>query len=284
MAAVRFIVSGLILYSWMRLRGAERPTLQHWKSAAIVGGLLLLFGNGLVAWAEQWVPSGITALMIASSPLSFVIIDSIQRKTPPTWDVVTGILLGSFGIILLIDPTRLVGGEEVYLPGAIAILLATVAWAYGSMYSRTANLPSSPFLATGMEMLAGGVLLAIFGMATGELGRLDFSIISQRSLLSLGYLIVFGSLVAFTSYIWLLKVSTPAQVSTYAYVNPVIAVFLGWLIGDEAMNGRIFLAAAFVVGAVAIITTFNAHRTSQSMKKLHLDRTVEPTVAHRDRR
>lgn len=269
MAGVRFLISGVILYAWSRGRGAGKPTLSQWKAAAIVGGLLLLAGNGVVAWAEQWVPSGVTALIIASSPISFVLIDAVQRKTPPTMDVISGLVLGTIGIFLLIDPTRLIAGDELHLPGAFAIILATVAWAYGSLYSKKADLPSSPLLATAMEMLAGGVLLALTGLLLGELRSLDVGAISTRSMLATLYLIVFGSLIAFTSYVWLLRVASPAMVSTYAYVNPVIAVFLGWLIGNEAMNGRILFAALIIVGAVAIITTFNARRTARSMKNLN---------------
>lgn len=271
MAGARFIVSGIILYAWVQSRAPARPTWSQWKSATIVGGLLLLGGNGVVAWAEQWVPSGITALIIASSPISFVLIDAFQRKTPPTMDVVSGLVLGTIGILLLIDPTRLIAGDELFLPGAFAIVLATVAWAYGSLYSKKADLPSSPLLATAMEMLAGGVLLAMTGLLLGEFGTLDVGSISTRSMVATLYLIVFGSLIAFTSYVWLLRVASPAMVSTYAYVNPVIAVFLGWLIGNEAMNGRILVAALIIVGAVAIITTFNARRTARSMKRLNVN-------------
>lgn len=271
MAGGRFIVSGVILYAWVQSRTPARPTLNQWKSAAIVGGLLLLGGNGIVAWAEQWVPSGITALIIASSPISFVLIDAFQRKTPPSADVISGLVLGTIGIFLLIDPTRLIAGDELYLPGAFAIVLATVAWAYGSLYSRKADLPSSPLLATAMEMLAGGALLTLTGLLLGETARLDLTAISPRSLAAFAYLIVFGSLIAFTSYVWLLRVASPAMVSTYAYVNPVIAVLLGWLIGNEAMNGRILVAALIIVVAVAIITTFNARRTARSIKNLKID-------------
>ncbi len=275
MAGGRFIVSGIILYVWTRARGAGKPTFPQWKSATIIGGLLLLAGNGVVAWAEQWIPSGITALIIASSPISFVLIDAFQRKTPPTMDVISGLVLGTIGIFLLIDPTRLIAGDELYLPGAFAIVLATVAWAYGSLYSRKADLPSSPLLATAMEMLAGGALLTLTGLLLGETARLDLAAISSQSLIAFAYLIVFGSLIAFTSYVWLLRVASPAMVSTYAYVNPVIAVFLGWLIGNEAMNGRILVAALIIVGAVAIITTFNARRTARSMKNLKVDTALQ---------
>ncbi|MBI3110504.1 MAG: drug/metabolite exporter YedA [Ignavibacteriales bacterium] len=271
MAGGRFLVSGVLLYAWVQSRTPARPTLNQWKSAAIVGGLLLLGGNGVVAWAEQWVPSGITALIIASSPIFFVLIDALQRKTSPTMDVVSGLVFGTVGIFLLIDPTRLIAGDEIYIPGAIAILLADVAWAYGSLYSRKADLPSNPLLATAMEMLAGGVLLTLTGLLLGETGRLDISAISAQSLFAVLYLIVFGSLIAFTSYVWLLRVASPAMVSTYAYVNPVIAVLLGWLIGNEAMNNRIVVAAMIIVGAVVIITTFNARRTARSLKNLKVE-------------
>ena len=270
MAGARFIVSGTFLYAWMRMRGSSKPTVAHWRSATIVGGLLLLVGNGAVAWAEQWVPSGIAALIIASSPLWFVMIDWLQRGAQPTLDVIIGLTLGTVGIVVLIDPVKLVGGDQVHLPGAAVIVVGTFAWVAGSMYSRKAPLPSSPFLATAMEMLAGGVLLTLAGLLFGEGARFDIAEVSARSVISVAYLIVFGSLIAFTSYIWLLKVSPPAQVSTYAYVNPVIAVFLGWLLGDESLGARTLFAATIIVVAVALITTFNARRASQSFKNLGL--------------
>jgi len=260
MAGTRFILAGGGLYVWLRMRGAVKPTVAHWKSTSVVGIMLLLIGNGGVSWAEQFVPSGITALLIAVTPLWFVVFDWWNRGVKPTASTVGGLILGTIGIIVLIDPVELVGGDEVDLLGAFVLIIATMAWAWGSLYSRRVDMPSSPLLATAMEMVSGGVLLLLLSAVSGEFFRLDPSSISTSSFTSLFYLVIFGSLVAFSSYVWLLKVVHPALVSTYAYVNPVIAVFLGWLIAGEPLGGRILLAAAIIVAAVALITTMNTRR------------------------
>lgn len=254
MAGVRFLVAGSILYAWLRLRGAPAPSVVHWRSMSIIGVLLIGVGNGAVSWAEQTVPSGLTALIIALIPLWFVLMDWFQTSTRPTGRVVAGLFLGFIGMIVLIDPARITESGHVDLIGAAVIAIGTLAWAAGSMYSRTAAHPTRPLLGTAMQMLTGAAALLIVSAFSGELADLSFGSMSQISILSLGYLIVFGSLVAFTSYIWLLRAAPPAQVSTYAYVNPVIAVFLGWLLADELLNMRIATATVIIVAAVAIIT------------------------------
>lgn len=261
MAGTRLVIAGGGLYLWLRLRGEQKPTFSHWKSATIVGFLLLLMGNGGVSWSEQFVPSGVAALIIAITPCWFVVFEWLTRGVKPTKTIIGGLILGTAGIILLIDPVNLVGGDHVDLLGASVLMIATISWAWGSLFSRHADMPSSPLLGTAMEMLSGGILLLFLGMVTGELGRLDLSAITGTSLLSLSYLVIFGSLIAFSSYIWLLKVVRPSLVSTYAYVNPVIAVMLGWVLAGEALGGRILFATAIIVAAVALITTFNARRT-----------------------
>lgn len=260
MAGTRFIVSGLILYAFVFWRGAERPTLAQWRSAAIVGAALLFLGNGGVSWAEQFVPSGITALIIAVTPVWFLIFDWWHRGVQPTMGGTLGLILGTLGVVLLIDPTNLLGGQEIHLVGALALVVATMFWAGGSLYSRGSQLPANPFLATAMEMIAGGVLCVFGGIAGGELTGFDPSMITPKSLFSLSYLIAFGSLVGFTAYIWLLRHVQPSMVATYAYVNPIIAVILGWLIADEELGPRIVLAAVVIVLAVALITTFSVRK------------------------
>jgi drug/metabolite transporter (DMT)-like permease len=259
MASIRFLVAGIILYVWSRLRGASQPARSHWLSAAVVGGLLLLGGNGGVVWAEQHVPSGLTALLIGTVPLWMALLDWLRRDgAKPSNGVIVGLTLGFLGMALLIGPVELAGGDHVDLAGAAVLILASLSWATGSLYSRRAQLPASPLLATAMEMLAGGALLLIASLLVGEWARFDSSALSLRSWLALGYLIVFGALVGFTAYIWLLRVSTPAHVSTYAYVNPVVAIFLGWAFAGEPLTARTLLAAAVIVAAVVIITTYRA--------------------------
>jgi drug/metabolite transporter (DMT)-like permease len=257
MAGIRFLIAGAILYPWSKLHGAPQPSRAHWLAATVVGGLLLLGGNGGVVWAEQHVPSGLTALLIGTVPLWMVLLDWLRRNgVKPSNSVIVGLMLGFVGITLLIGPGKIAGGRQVDLVGAAVLILASLSWATGSLYSRRAQLPASPLLATAMEMLAGGALLFVAGLLAGEWTRFNLSALSLRSWLALGYLIVFGALVGFTAYIWLLRVSTPAHVSTYAYVNPVVAIFLGWAFAGEPLTARTLLAAAVIVAAVVIITTY----------------------------
>jgi drug/metabolite transporter (DMT)-like permease len=263
MAGTRHLTAGLLLFAWLLATGVRLPERRHWKSAAIVGGLLLLGGNGLVSWAELKVPSGLASLFVASVPIWMALLQGIQRRRRPRAALVAGLLLGLGGLVLLVMPGRFGGGEHVDPIGATVLLLAALSWVVGSLYSRKAVLPKSTLLAISMEMIAGGLLLWIFGLSLGEGGRLHAEQISLRAVLSLGYLVVFGSLIGFSAYIWLLKVSTPARVTTYAYVNPVVAVLLGWAFAGEALTLRIGLATAAIVGAVALIIRFGGEARSE---------------------
>jgi drug/metabolite transporter (DMT)-like permease len=255
MAGARFLIAGALLFVWVRSRGAPKPTRSQWIAALVVGGLLLAGGNGGVVWAEQRVPSGITALLVATVPLWMVLLDWLRPGgARPGPGVVGGIVLGLGGIALLIQPGSFMAGSAVDPIGAAVLGLAALSWAVGSLYSRHAKLPSMPLLATSMEMLAGGALLVVMGLATGEASDVVPSAISGRSATALLYLVIFGSLVGFTAYVWLLRVASPARVSTYAYVNPVVAVILGWAFASEPLTARTLVAAAIIVGAVALIT------------------------------
>jgi drug/metabolite transporter (DMT)-like permease len=256
MAGVRFLAAGAVLYGWARARGAPRPERVHWRSAFIIGALLLVFGNGAVVWAEQRVPSGITSLLVCTVPLWMVLLDWLLHEGHrPTLGVAGGVLLGLAGIAFLVGPAR--GGSTgagADIVGAAVLLVASISWAYGSLWSRRAELPSAPLLAIGMEMTAGGALLIVLGLLTGEAARVHLGAISARSWGAFLYLIVFGALIGFTAYLWLVRVSTPARVSTYAFVNPVIAVALGWAVAGEPITTRTVVAATAIVGAVALIT------------------------------
>lgn len=253
MAGVRFLIAGSILLLWMRVKGAPAPTAQHWKAAWIIGLLLLAVGNGALSWAEQRVPSGIAALIIASIPAMVVLLEFFLSGVRPSWTVAAGLVLGSVGTLVLVDPGRLTGSGGVDLVGTGVLLLGSLSWAYGSLYSRSAPQASPPLQSTGMQMLSGGVLLLLMGILTGELADVSPGQISFLSVLSVAYLVIFGSLIAFSSYIWLLKVSAPARVSTYAFVNPIIALFLGWVFAGEELNARILVASVLTVAAVAMI-------------------------------
>jgi drug/metabolite transporter (DMT)-like permease len=261
MAGSRFLVAGTLLYGWMRLQKAAPPTRIHWRSAAIVGGLMLLGGNGGVTWAEQRVPSGLAALLIGTVPLWMAILEAIRPGgTRPSHRIGVALLTGLAGVVLLIGPVNLAGGEQVDPLGAGILLIAALSWAGGSLYSRQAPLPGATMLGTAMEMLAGGALLLFVGGLAGEWARLNLTAVSMRSLLALGYLVLFGSLMGFTAYLWLLRNTTPARASTYAYVNPLVAVFLGWLVLGEPLTWQTVLAAAFIVFSVVLINTSPAPR------------------------
>jgi len=265
MVGTRFLIAGFILYLWVRLAGAPRPDLSQWKSAAIVGLLMLVFGNGLVSWAEQKIPSGLTALMIATVPFWMAVLDWMRpRGTAPSGRVVLGLIIGFVGVALLFQPWRSTEGETFDLLSAAMLMVATFSWATGSLYAVHAKLPSSPILSMGMEMLSGGLIALVVGMLRGELAHIEVSAITARSLLALTYLILFGSLVGFNAYMWLLRVCAPAWVSTFAFVNPVVAVFLGWALGGESLTGRTLMAASLIVISVFFITFCKARDGSSS--------------------
>lgn len=256
MLAARFGVAGLLLYGWLRLRGYTRPPRQEWIGSTAVGGLLLVGGTGAVAWAEQWIPSGLAALIVAIVPMWMVLLDWVRPDgRPPTAPVVAGLVLGLAGVVLLVGPVELGGGGRMQYLGAAAVVAGTVSWATGSVFGSSFRVPSVPRMAAALQMTMGGALLLTVGTLRGEWSRFDPAGVSMRSGLSLLYLIVFGSIIAFAAYVYLLRVSTPARVGSYAYVNPVVAVFLGWALADEPVTGRTLLAAAVIITGVVLIVS-----------------------------
>ena len=256
MASARFLVAGALLYAWSRLvNGAAAPSAANWRATAIVGMLLLLGGNGLLVWSEQRIPSGVAALLVGTVPCFMVLIEWLRPGgSRPTGLVIAGLFLGLLGLAWLVGPDALLGGGRADLIGAVVVVLGSFSWAVGSIYSRHAATPPSPFLSTAMQMLGGGAALLVLSVLLGEPWAFDASAVSLRSVLGLCYLMLFGSIVAFSAYIWLLRVSTPARVSTYAYVNPAIAVLLGWALAGEALTTRMIIAATVIVSGVALIT------------------------------
>ena len=255
MAGVRFLTAGAIVYGFLVARGAAHPTRRNWRDGLIVGGFLLLGGNGGVVWSEQFVPSGIAALLVATLPIWMVLFDWLRGTGQrPGARTAIGIGLGLAGLVVLIGPGSL-GADGMPIVPALVLVLASVAWAWGSLYSRGAAKPSSPMMATAIQMLCGGALLTIAGTAAGEWGELDLAGASTRSVLALLYLLLAGSIVGYSAYIWLLEHTSPANVATYAYVNPVVAVFLGWLLASEPITPRVLIAAAIIVLGVAVIVS-----------------------------
>jgi drug/metabolite transporter (DMT)-like permease len=265
MGGARFLVSGAMLYLWARYRGAPRPTRLHWRNAVIAGAFLLLGGNGAVVWAEQMVPSGLTALLVSILPFWLVIIEWVRPpRRRPSGLVLLGLVLGFIGIIVLVGPGNIGGHGDISPIGALVLIVGSLSWAIGSFWSRDAELPESGLMTTGMEMLGGGVLLLIVGALSGELSDLHINQVSKASAIGLIYLITFGSLIGFTSYIWLLDKVSPARLGTYAYVNPVVAVLLGWAIAGEKLSIRTGVAAAIVICAVALITSARSATTART--------------------
>jgi drug/metabolite transporter (DMT)-like permease len=252
LAGARFTFAGVVLSAFALARGAERPTRTNWKAAAVVGTLLFPLGNGIVVWAETRVDSGMAALLVATEPFWIVLLLWLRQGVRPRPLVIAGIVAGFAGLFILVGRSPVPGAGADTLAAAL-LIGASLSWAAGSLYARSAPLPRAPLLSAGTQMIAGGLGLLVMGLVAGEPGRLDFAAVSASSILGLVYLVIFGSFVGFTAYSWLVTVVAPARVATYAYVNPVIAVLLGWAIAGETITWRLAIAAAVIIGAVALI-------------------------------
>lgn len=256
MAGLRFLLAGAVLYTFLAARGAPRPSRAHWRSALIAGSLMLVVGNGLVVWAEQSVPSGLAAVLVALMPLWMVSMTWARGEPAPSGKVLVGLALGIAGVALLVRPWD--AGAEVPLLGGLAVVTASLGWAAGSLFARRAPLPRSPFQATALEMLAGGAVLMVVSGAAGEWGRADLGAVSLESGLAFLYLAGAGSIVALSAYVWLLTQTTPARISTYALVNPAVAVALGFLLAGEPVSLATLTAAAVILAAVGLIVAGQA--------------------------
>jgi drug/metabolite transporter (DMT)-like permease len=255
MVGARFALSGAVLYGWSRMRGAATPTKEQWRDAAITGVLMLCCGNGGVAWAEQRVPSGLAALIVAVVPLWMVLLDWARPSgVRPRVPVFVGIVIGLIGLVVLVGVSTIVGHGDVDSAATAVLMFSAISWAVGSLYNRYGKRPESAAMSTGMQMLGGSVVLIVMGLCLGEGPRLDLGRITTASWLGWLYLVTFGSLVGFTAYIYLLKAVTPAKASTYAYVNPLVAVLLGWAIAGESVTSRTLVAAAIILSGVALIS------------------------------
>ena len=265
MAASRFLLAGSLFMTVLRLRGAAWPTLRQWRDAAVSGFFLLLGGNGLVSWSEQHIPSGVAALIIGSGPVFVVLVEwAWPGGKRPSLVTFAAMLLGFAGVAWLAAPWQNDGVDRLDPTGVAVILVACVSWAIGSIYGRHLRDPAPPFIAAAAQMLAGGVLLSFVALCHGDFAAWDHAAISPASWLAFGYLILFGSIAGYSSFVWLVKHTTAARAATFAYVNPVVAVFLGWLILNEPISPRTVLASAVIIGAVLIVTL---HKTRESTRK-----------------
>jgi drug/metabolite transporter (DMT)-like permease len=254
--AARHLIAGLVLYPILRWKTGIRPTPRQWRTAIITGLLLLLVGNGGVCMAERTVPTGVAALLVAMVSFWMVVFDWLRPGgLRPAPRVVGSLILGFGGLVLLVGPAHLGGSERVNPTGAGILVVGSFAWAWGSIYSKHNDLPSSPLLGVAMQSLAGGAALWIVGLLAGEGRQLHLGVVTARSWLALAYLLVFGTGIGFTAYVYILKKSTAARVGTYAFVNPVVALFLGWLGAGETITLRTALAAAVILTAVLLVIT-----------------------------
>lgn len=264
MASARFFTAGGIIAAYLAFTRGFKATPRQWRDNAIIGGFLCLGGNGLVSWSEQKIPSGIATLIISVGPLFIVLLDwathaifkDNRRGTRPTALTFVGLALGFTGLAVLVGPDVARQGVDG-LDGlsVLGLIGACLFWGIGMLYTKYAHDPVEPFTGSAMQMLTGGGWLLLVSLLCGEPFHFHPAAVSAQSVLAWAYLVVFGSLIGFTTFVWLMKHSTPARVSTYAYVNPIVAVFLGWLILHEPVNPRIFVASAIIIAGVAIITT-----------------------------
>jgi len=275
-AGLRFLISGLILVAWRRGAGDPFPTRAQWRSLAIVGVLLLLGGNGLVSFAEQRIASGIAALIVGTVPLWLVLIEALRPGgVRPGGRAIVGLLVGFGGIYLLIGPSHLTGALQFDAVGTLAVVAASFIWSIGSIYSRGADVPKSTLMMSGGEMLVGSVSLFAVSAMVGEWRGFSFSTVSMNSWLGLAYLISFGSLIGFVSYGWLLQNAPLSLLATYAYVNPLVAVFIGFLFAHEPLTPRILIATGVIIGSVVFV---NTARSSPIAPVVHGDGSVAPAA------
>lgn len=267
-AGARYVAAGLLMvaFLWIRARlggtPLEKAGAAQWRAASIVGILLLLGGNGFVVLSELRIPSGVAAVLVATVPIWLAVFDAVVTRRRPSALAIGGILAGFLGVAILLAPVS--GVDSIDPLGVVLVLIAAISWALGSVYSRTAPMPRSALLGTGLEMLAGGVALFVAGGLLGEAGEVHPAAFSSTSLLALGYLIVFGSLIAFTAYVWLLGNVPVSTVGTYAYVNPVVAVALGAMILSEPITPRTLVAAAVIIAAVVAMVSGRPRRAEEA--------------------
>ena len=253
-AALRFMIAGLLLFAWRRAAGDPAPTAKQWRSAAIAGLLLLLGGNGLVAWSEQSIPSGVAALMVGTTPLFMILVEALRPGgSRPGSLQIAGLVLGFSGVALLVGPSAFGDSSGQLNPVGLAVaLVAAFLWSLGSIYTRRADLPQSTLLFTGMQMLLGSLGLFLVSGLNGEFARFDIMAVSGRSLAGMAYLVIFGSLVGFVCYGWLLRNAPGSLVATYPYVNPLVAILLGAWLAQETLSPRILVAGAIIIAAIVV--------------------------------
>jgi drug/metabolite transporter (DMT)-like permease len=265
-AAMRFLTAGIVLYGWMSARGEPSPTRRQWLSISLLAFLIFVVDYGLLFWAEQRVPSGIAAVMMATIPVFIALSEILFLRTQRlTLRLACALLIGIGGVAVLMSRSLNLGTAPISRIGALALILGSISWSIASVLTRRLTLPASKVMSSGAQMLAGGIMLTLASAALGDLHNFHPSTVSRAAWLSLIYLIVFGSLIGFTAYVWLIHHESPTKVGTYAYVNPVVAVLIGYLVGGEALGLRTILGTLFILISVIVITTTPAKKPTSTL-------------------
>jgi len=272
LAGMRFLLAGAALYGWMRLRGTPSPSRREWGAATLLAVLIFVLDYGLLFWAERRVPSGVAAVMMAIIPLFMAIAEIVILKTQPlTARLALALLVGVGGVAVLVSRTVSFGDAPIDLVGACALIVAAISWSVASALTRKMPLPAAKAMSSGAQMLAGGVLLTVTAASLGEFHGFHPEVVSGKAWLALAYLTVAGSIIAYTAYVWLIHHESPTKVGTYAYVNPIVAVLLGYYLGGEAMGRRTIVGTLCVLASVIVITTSPATKTRRpaAVKQMH---------------
>src|SRR5271163_1626028 len=265
LAAMRFSVAGLVLYGWMIARGERSPNIRQWLSAFLLGLLIFVFDYGLLFWAEQRVPSGIAAVMLATIPAFMALSEIVLLRTQKlTVRLALALLIGLGGVAVLVSRSLNLGGAPIDGVGAVALIIGAISWAVGSALTRKLPLPPSKVMSSGAQMLVGGIALAVVAAALGEFRDFHPRAVSREAWLALLYLIVAGSIIGYTAYMWLIHHESPTKVGTYAYVNPIVAVLVGYFLGGEALSTRTILGTLLVLISVVVITTTPAKKPAET--------------------
>jgi drug/metabolite transporter (DMT)-like permease len=271
LAGMRFFAAGVVLYAWMRAKGTASPTRREWVAASLLAVLIFVLDYGLLFWAEQRVPSGIAAVMLATIPVFMALAEILFLRTQRlTLRLGFALLVGIAGVAVLVSRSANLGDRAVNPSGAVALVVAAISWSVAAILTRKLPLPESKVMSSGAQMLVGGILLTLTAAALGEFKGFDVQAVSSRAWLALAYLIVAGSIIGFTAYVWLIHHESPTKVGTYAYVNPVVAVLVGYFLGGEALGARTLLGTLLVLVSVIVITT-----TSKQVKSAGLTQETE---------
>ena len=277
LAALRFLIAGLVLYAWMRAKGTSSPTAREWGSATLLALLIFVFDYGLLFWAERRVPSGIASVMMATIPVFMALSEILIMKTQRlTGRLTMALLTGIAGVAVLVSHSANFGDAPIDPLGACALIVAALSWSIASALSRKLPLPAAKAMSSGAQMLAGGVLLTVAAVSLGEFHGFRWQAVSTKAWLALAYLIVAGSIIGFTAYVWLLHHESPTKVGTYAYVNPVVAVLVGYFLGGEALGARTIVGTLLVLVSVVVITTTGKKATASS-ETMEDSSAVQPT-------